>query len=97
MLERVLAAAAWAPSGSNLQPWHAYVLTCEPLVPSSRSAQAGRFREPGPLRRAGRPVLLRRPRPGPAAVVRRRHVTADRDAAAPRGRAAQLPTDAWSV
>ncbi|WP_440073478.1 nitroreductase [Streptosporangium sp. OZ121] len=27
VLERVLSAAAWAPSGSNLQPWHAYVLT----------------------------------------------------------------------
>ncbi|MFJ8107684.1 nitroreductase [Streptomyces sp. NPDC096132] len=26
-LERVLTAAAWAPSASNLQPWHAYVLT----------------------------------------------------------------------
>ncbi|MFE0629212.1 nitroreductase [Streptomyces sp. NPDC058864] len=27
MLERVLTAAAWAPSASNLQPWHSYVLT----------------------------------------------------------------------
>ena len=26
-LERVLTAAAWSPSGSNIQPWHAYVLT----------------------------------------------------------------------
>jgi nitroreductase len=26
-LERVLAAAAWAPSGSNIQPWHIYVVT----------------------------------------------------------------------
>lgn len=26
-LERVLSAAAWSPSGSNLQPWHAYLLT----------------------------------------------------------------------
>ena len=26
-LERVLSAAAWAPSGSNVQPWHSYVLT----------------------------------------------------------------------
>ena len=26
-LERVLSAAAWSPSGSNMQPWHAYVLT----------------------------------------------------------------------
>lgn len=31
-LERVLSAAAWAPSGSNLQPWHAYVLTGAPLA-----------------------------------------------------------------
>ncbi|MGV0853801.1 nitroreductase [Mycolicibacterium phlei] len=30
-LQRVLAAAAWAPSGSNLQPWHVYVVTGEPL------------------------------------------------------------------
>lgn len=27
VLERVLAAAAWAPSGSNLQPWNTYVVT----------------------------------------------------------------------
>jgi nitroreductase len=27
VLERVLAAAAWSPSGSNLQPWHVYVVT----------------------------------------------------------------------
>ena len=26
-LERVLAAAAWAPSGSNIQPRHTYVVT----------------------------------------------------------------------
>jgi nitroreductase len=32
VLERVLSAAAWSPSGSNLQPWHIYVLTGEPLV-----------------------------------------------------------------
>ncbi|MFD7438448.1 nitroreductase [Streptomyces sp. NPDC059861] len=30
-LERVLSTAAWAPSGSNLQPWNAYVLTGGPL------------------------------------------------------------------
>ncbi|MFE5816532.1 nitroreductase [Streptomyces sp. NPDC056479] len=30
-LARVLSGAAWAPSASNLQPWHAYVLTGEPL------------------------------------------------------------------
>jgi nitroreductase len=32
VLERVLSAAAWSPSGSNLQPWHIYVLTGVPLV-----------------------------------------------------------------
>lgn len=32
MLERVLSAAAWAPSGSNLQPWRIYVVTGEPLA-----------------------------------------------------------------
>jgi len=26
-LERVISAAAWAPSGSNIQPWHIYVVT----------------------------------------------------------------------
>ncbi|MHA5054962.1 nitroreductase family protein, partial [Streptomyces sp. SD15] len=31
-LERVLSAAAWSPSASNLQPWHAYVLTGAPLA-----------------------------------------------------------------
>ena len=31
-LERVLSAAAWAPSGSNIQPWHTYVLTGGPLA-----------------------------------------------------------------
>jgi nitroreductase len=32
VLERVLSAAAWAPSASNLQPWHVYVLTGGPLA-----------------------------------------------------------------
>jgi nitroreductase len=32
VLERVLGAAAWAPSGSNLQPWHIYVVTGTPLA-----------------------------------------------------------------
>jgi nitroreductase len=32
VLERVLSAAAWSPSGSNLQPWHIYVVTGEPLA-----------------------------------------------------------------
>jgi nitroreductase len=31
VLRRVLAAAAWAPSGSNLQPWHTFVVTGAPL------------------------------------------------------------------
>ena len=37
-LERVLSAAAWSPSGSNLQPWHAYVLTGEPLAELKKRA-----------------------------------------------------------
>ncbi|MFT7840393.1 nitroreductase [Saccharothrix sp. BKS2] len=37
-LERVLTAAAWAPSGSNLQPWHVYVLTGAPLAELKRRA-----------------------------------------------------------
>lgn len=32
VLERVLSAAAWAPSASNLQPWRAFVLTGAPLA-----------------------------------------------------------------
>jgi nitroreductase len=32
VLERVLSAAAWSPSGSNIQPWNIYVLTGAPLV-----------------------------------------------------------------
>ena len=32
VLHRVLSAAAWAPSGSNLQPWHIYVVTGAPLT-----------------------------------------------------------------
>jgi nitroreductase len=32
VIERVLYAAAWAPSGSNLQPWNIYVLTGAPLA-----------------------------------------------------------------
>ncbi|GIH22669.1 oxidoreductase [Acrocarpospora phusangensis] len=37
-LERVLSAAAWAPSGSNLQPWHVYVLTGAPLAELKKRA-----------------------------------------------------------
>jgi nitroreductase len=36
VLERVLAAAARAPSGGNLQPWNAYVVTGAPLVELKR-------------------------------------------------------------
>ncbi len=32
VIERVLTAAAWAPSGSNVQPWQIYVVTGEPLA-----------------------------------------------------------------
>ena len=38
VLERVLAAAAWSPSGSNLQPWHPYVVTGEPLAEIKKRA-----------------------------------------------------------
>ncbi|MEU9210486.1 nitroreductase family protein [Streptomyces sp. NPDC048415] len=38
VLERVLSAAAWAPSGSNLQPWRAYVVTGGPLAEIKRRA-----------------------------------------------------------
>ncbi len=32
LLRRVLSAAAWAPSGSNLQPWRIFVVTGAPLA-----------------------------------------------------------------
>jgi nitroreductase len=32
VLERVLSAAAWSPSGSNVQPWNVYVVTGAPLA-----------------------------------------------------------------
>ncbi|WP_326834382.1 nitroreductase [Amycolatopsis rhabdoformis] len=38
VLLRVLKAAAWAPSGSNLQPWHAYVVTGAPLAELKKRA-----------------------------------------------------------
>ncbi|MFG6201015.1 nitroreductase [Nonomuraea sp. JJY05] len=38
VLERVLSSAAWAPSGSNLQPWHVYVVTGEPLAEIKKCA-----------------------------------------------------------
>jgi nitroreductase len=38
VLERVLSGAAWAPSGSNIQPWHVYVLTGGALAELKRRA-----------------------------------------------------------
>jgi nitroreductase len=38
VLEAVLSTAAWSPSGSNLQPWHAYVLTDGPLAELKKRA-----------------------------------------------------------
>ncbi|MEU0288457.1 nitroreductase [Streptomyces sp. NPDC006147] len=40
VLKRVLSAAAWAPSGSNLQPWHAFVLSDGPLAALKKRAGA---------------------------------------------------------
>ncbi|MFJ9248250.1 nitroreductase [Streptomyces sp. NPDC101776] len=38
VLERVLSAAARAPSGSNIQPWRAYVVSGEPLAEIKKRA-----------------------------------------------------------
>jgi len=38
VLERVLSAAAWSPSGSNIQPWNIYVLTGAPLAQLKKHA-----------------------------------------------------------
>src|SRR6201986_462737 len=40
VLERVLSAAAWSPSGSNVQPWNTYVLTGAPLAELKKRAVA---------------------------------------------------------
>src|SRR5262249_58341022 len=32
VLERLLSAAAWSPSGSNIHPWNIYVMTGAPLA-----------------------------------------------------------------
>src|SRR5262244_601558 len=40
VLERVLSAAAWSPSGSNIQPWNCYVLTGAPLAELKKRALA---------------------------------------------------------
>ncbi len=39
-LERVLSAGAWAWSGTNLQPWHAYKLNGAPLSELKKRAGA---------------------------------------------------------
>ena len=39
-LQRVLSAAAWSPSGSNLQPWNVYVVTGRPLAELKKRAGA---------------------------------------------------------
>src|ERR1044071_9751546 len=38
VLERVLEAAAWAPSASNIQPWRSYVVTGGPLAELKKRA-----------------------------------------------------------
>lgn len=38
VLERVLSAAAWSPSGSNIQPWNVYVVTGTPLAELKKRA-----------------------------------------------------------
>lgn len=40
VLERVLTAAGWSPSGGNLQPWRVYVMTGEPLARLKKIAVA---------------------------------------------------------
>lgn len=37
-LHRVLSAAAWSPSSSNIQPWNTYVVTGEPLAELKKRA-----------------------------------------------------------
>jgi nitroreductase len=47
VLERVLSAAAWSPSGSNLQPWNIYVVTGAPLAKlKKRAAERVAARDP---------------------------------------------------
>jgi nitroreductase len=38
VIERVLTAAAWSPSGSNIQPWNIYVVTGAPLAELKKRA-----------------------------------------------------------
>ncbi len=50
-LERVLTAATRAPSSGNLQPWHLYVVTGEPLAELKRTATARALAgDPGDVR-----------------------------------------------
>ena len=37
-IERVLSGAAWAPSGSNIQPWNIYIVTGAPLAELKKRA-----------------------------------------------------------
>jgi nitroreductase len=54
VLERVLSAAAWSPSGSNLQPWNTYVLTGALLSElKTRASSAWPTATPGTRCRAG--------------------------------------------
>jgi nitroreductase len=143
-LERVLSAAAWAPSGSNLQHWHAYMLTGVPLAGLKKRAGErittgnpwdgvkyeqypptlkSPYRERRSAFGAQRHGALGIPHEdleahqraavanwdcfglsaalfcyidrglGPAQVVRRRHVSADRHAAVSGRRAVQLPAE----
>src|ERR1700745_3413034 len=137
VLERVLSAAAWSPSGSNLQPWNAYVLTGALLAElKTRAVERVAHGDPWDEREYEMyPRALKSPygerrsafgkeRYSALGIAREdwearqraaianwncfgapaalfcyidrdlgRHVSADRHAAAPRRRAAQLPTD----
>src|SRR5258708_29307521 len=140
VLERVLSAAAWSPSGSNIQPWNTYVLTGAPLAelktravervahgdawderqyemypPALKSPYGERRSNFGKERYSALGIAREdweaRQRAAianwncfgapaalfcyiePAPMGRCRHVSADRHAAAPRRRAAQLPID----
>ena len=46
VLERVLSAAAWSPSGSNLQPWNSYVLTGRAADRAQEARRRARGRHP---------------------------------------------------
>ncbi|MER5544215.1 nitroreductase [Streptomyces sp. NPDC002589] len=70
-LDRVLAAAARAPSGGNLQPWHVYVLTGAPLNElKKRTAERAEAGDPGDERQ------YRMYPPGPGSPYRERRSAA---------------------